>query len=39
MEGQGSGPQIDKKDSSEKDQFNAIGNKIDMKKAMKDYIK
>lgn len=35
VEGQGSGPRIDKKDGAEEDQFDAMGNKIDSKKAKK----
>lgn len=35
VEGQGSGPRIDKKDGPEEDQFDAMGNKVDMKKAKK----
>ena len=35
VEGQGSGPRIDKKDGPEEDQFDAMGNKIDTKKAKK----
>lgn len=35
VEGQGSGARIDKKDGPEEDQFDAMGNKIDMKKMKK----
>lgn len=35
VEGQGSGPRIDKKDGPEEDQFDAMGNKVDTKKAKK----
>ncbi|KAI0270293.1 P-loop containing nucleoside triphosphate hydrolase protein [Russula aff. rugulosa BPL654] len=35
VEGQGAGPRIDKKDGPEEDQFDAMGNKVDMKKAKK----
>jgi elongation factor 3 len=35
VEGQGSGPRIDKKDGEEDDQYDAMGNKIDNKKAKK----
>ncbi|KAG9318232.1 P-loop containing nucleoside triphosphate hydrolase protein [Chiua virens] len=35
VEGQGSGPRIDKKDGEEEDQFDAMGNKIDTKKTKK----
>jgi elongation factor 3 len=35
VEGQGSGARIDKKDGPEEDQFDAMGNKIDTKKAKK----
>jgi elongation factor 3 len=35
VEGQGSGPRIDKKDGQEEDQYDAMGNKIDTKKAKK----
>lgn len=32
VEGQGSGPRIDKKEGEEEDQYDAMGNKIDVKK-------
>ncbi|KAI0303300.1 P-loop containing nucleoside triphosphate hydrolase protein [Multifurca ochricompacta] len=35
VEGQGSGPRIDKKDGPEEDQFDAMGNKVDTKKTKK----
>ncbi|KAF8626202.1 hypothetical protein AX15_004892 [Amanita polypyramis BW_CC] len=35
VEGQGSGPRIDKKDGPEEDQYDAMGNKIDNKKSKK----
>ena len=35
VEGQGSGPRIDKKDGEEEDQFDAMGNKIDAAKKKK----
>ena len=35
VEGQGSGARIDKKDGIEEDQYDAMGNKIDSKKAKK----
>ncbi|KLO15446.1 hypothetical protein SCHPADRAFT_902343 [Schizopora paradoxa] len=35
VEGQGSGPRIDKKDGEEEDQYDAMGNKIDVKKTKK----
>lgn len=35
VEGQGAGPRIDKNDGPEEDQFDAMGNKIDMKKTKK----
>jgi hypothetical protein len=35
VEGQGSGPRIDKKDGQNEDQYDAMGNKIDGKKAKK----
>jgi len=35
VEGQGLGPRIDKKDGPEEDQFDAMGNKVDTKKAKK----
>jgi elongation factor 3 len=35
VEGQGSGARIDKKDGVDEDQFDAMGNKIDSKKAKK----
>ena len=35
VEGQGSGARIDKKDGLEEDQFDAMGNKVDTKKAKK----
>ena len=35
VEGQGSGPRIDKAGGEEEDQFDAMGNKIDSKKAKK----
>ena len=35
VEGQGSGPRIDKKDGEDEDQYDAMGNKIDMKKNKK----
>lgn len=35
VEGQGSGPRIDKKDGEEEDQYDAMGNKIDVKKNKK----
>ena len=35
VEGQGSGPRIDKKDGEEEVQYDAMGNKIDNKKAKK----
>ena len=35
VEGQGSGPRIDKKDGEEEDHYDAMGNKIDAKKAKK----
>jgi hypothetical protein len=35
VEGQGSGARIDKKDGEEEDQYDAMGNKIDNKKAKK----
>lgn len=35
VEGQGSGPRIDKAGGEEEDQFDAMGNKIDSKKTKK----
>jgi elongation factor 3 len=35
VEGQGSGPRIDKKDGEEEDTYDAMGNKVDNKKAKK----
>ncbi|KAJ3530309.1 hypothetical protein NM688_g7729 [Phlebia brevispora] len=35
VEGQGSGPRIDKKDGQDDDQYDAMGNKIETKKAKK----
>jgi elongation factor 3 len=35
VEGQGSGPRIDKKAGEEDDQYDAMGNKIESKKAKK----
>lgn len=35
VEGQGSGPRIDKKDGEEEVQYDAMGNKIDVKKNKK----
>ena len=35
VEGQGSGPRIDKKDGEDEDQFDAMGNKIEVKKQKK----
>lgn len=35
VEGQGSGPRIGKKDGEDEDQYDAMGNKIDVKKAKK----
>ncbi|KAF7294569.1 hypothetical protein MIND_00993400 [Mycena indigotica] len=35
VEGQGSGPRIDKKDGEDDDQYDAMGNKIDTKKTKK----
>jgi elongation factor 3 len=35
VEGQGSGARIDKKEGDEDDQYDAMGNKIDSKKAKK----
>ena len=35
VEGQGSGPRIDKTDGVEDDQYDAMGNKIDVKKQKK----
>ena len=35
VEGQGSGPRIDKKGDEEEDQYDAMGNKIDVKKNKK----
>ncbi|THU96325.1 polyketide synthetase [Dendrothele bispora CBS 962.96] len=35
VEGQGSGPRIDKKDGDDEDQYDAMGNKIENKKAKK----
>ena len=35
VEGQGSGPRIDKKAGEEEDQYDAMGNKIDVKKQKK----
>ncbi|KAI0323854.1 hypothetical protein GY45DRAFT_1332182 [Cubamyces sp. BRFM 1775] len=35
VEGQGSGPRIDKKDGEDEDQYDAMGNKIETKKAKK----
>ncbi|PBK62392.1 hypothetical protein ARMSODRAFT_840403, partial [Armillaria solidipes] len=35
VEGQGSGPRIDKKDGEDDDQYDAMGNKIESKKAKK----
>ncbi|KAI0831650.1 P-loop containing nucleoside triphosphate hydrolase protein [Trametes gibbosa] len=35
VEGQGAGPRIDKKDGEEEDQYDAMGNKIENKKAKK----
>ena len=35
VEGQGSGPRIDKKDGDDESQFDAMGNKIDVKKTKK----
>ncbi|KAH7890035.1 P-loop containing nucleoside triphosphate hydrolase protein [Phlebopus sp. FC_14] len=35
VEGQGSGPRIDKKEGEEEDQYDAMGNKIDNKKTKK----
>ena len=35
VEGQGSGPRIDKKDGEDEDQYDAMGNKIEKKKTKK----
>ena len=35
VEGQGSGPRIDKKDGVEEDQYDAMGNKVENKKNKK----
>jgi len=35
ISGQGSGPRLDKKDGDEEDQFDAMGNKLDIKKKKK----
>jgi len=35
VEGQGSGPRIDKKDGEQEDQYDAMGNKIDASKMKK----
>lgn len=35
VEGQGSGPRIDQKDGEDEDQYDAMGNKIEVKKAKK----
>lgn len=35
VEGQGAGPRIDKKDGEEEDTYDAMGNKIENKKAKK----
>ena len=35
VEGQGSGPRIDKKDGEDEDQFDAMGNKIEVNKQKK----
>lgn len=35
VEGQGSGPRIDKKEGEEEDQYDAMGNKVDTKKTKK----
>ena len=35
VEGQGSGPRIDKKEGEDEDQFDAMGNKIEVKKQKK----
>lgn len=35
VEGQGSGPRIDKKEGEDEDQYDAMGNKVDNKKAKK----
>ncbi|ESK92233.1 elongation factor 3 [Moniliophthora roreri MCA 2997] len=35
VEGQGSGPRIDKKDGEDEDQYDAMGNKVENKKAKK----
>jgi len=35
VEGQGSGPRIDKANGEEEDQYDAMGNKIESKKAKK----
>jgi len=35
VEGQGSGPRIDKKDGAEEDQYDAMGNKVENKKNKK----
>jgi elongation factor 3 len=35
ISGQGSGPRLDKKDGDEEDQFDAMGNKLDVKKKKK----
>ena len=35
VEGQGSGPRIDKKDGEEEEMYDAMGNKIDVKKQKK----
>ena len=35
VEGQGAGPRIDKKDGEDEDQYDAMGNKIESKKAKK----
>ncbi len=35
VEGQGSGARIDKKDGEEEEQYDAMGNKIDVKKVKK----
>lgn len=35
VEGQGSGPRIDKADGDQEDQYDAMGNKIDLKKKKK----
>ena len=35
VEGQGSGPRIDKKDGEDEDQYDAMGNKVEVQKTRK----